>query len=339
MERVEFQVLIENYEKLNYVELNKIKKLVGKYNSQNFIESYEKLNKDKIQNINSLLNLFGSIGGEIIKIAVIGRDLNYAINKIFPELELLFGFLSYVRFSFMKGYRWSYDGDYSIDKLDYISFFVLDDNGNIVSPLTDYTIRLTIRDWKNSKLVDLDIDRDPDRFKIYYDFAKEDKSNKNKTKMWENLKEFLRLYHSACSEKNIDYSFLSFWMVSEKILKKINGKTRDQEILRIIEKILKMYYKWPVESFIEKRIKFLYNKRNKLVHEGNFHIISEEDRNLSKLIADCILWFYIDNFPLLNNMNEYKFVLQNLRRSSNEIERYSELLNMIAENKKIKLEK
>lgn len=295
---------------------------------QQFINSCQNMKEKEQKKIKQILNYFYSAKGEIIEINIKGRDQDYVFENSIKSLEVLFGFLSYVKLSFFRTYR--YGENISVDNLDYIYYFILDDNEMLIPHNLHYA-KYEINRKKPRNMLDLKIANQIDKFNEYLDFASEDKS---KSKMWGYLEEFFRLYHKACYENNIDYSFLRFWMVSERIIKKINGRNKDEKLINTMSKILNTFYKWPVEKFIERRIEFLYNKRNTLVHEGNSKIITEEDRNLAKLISDCVLWFYINNYPKLNNIKEYNFYLQNFKQSPDDIKRYSDILKTISKERK-----
>lgn len=274
-----------------------------------FKNNLENIDKTNEKRIIALLNYFNSASSEIIEINIKGRDLKYIYEKINQKLDLLFGFLAFIKCSF---WRFSSMGNEPIYNLDILSHFVLNAQDNLISPRNTFNVRHEINSNKPRWMLELKISENYDKYQHYIKFIDE---NKDKKSLWKHLNNFLQLYQKACNENSLDYSFLRFWMINESIIKKINGKTKDIELKRTMIKILSTFFEWPVEKFIEKRIDFLHDKRNLLVHEGNNQIINEEDRNLAKLIADTLLFFFIENYPKLNNLEEYKFYLQNSNKT------------------------
>lgn len=67
------------------------------------------------------------------------------------------------------------------------------------------------------------------------------------------------------------------------MLKSSDAKT-DTEILRIMKNIVVF-----ANDYLSRRIDFLYDKRNELVHKGEVKRISDNNRNLSKLVADVLI--------------------------------------------------
>lgn len=142
------------------------------------------------------------------------------------------------------------------------------------------------------------------------------------------LEDALILYYDACQEKMIDYSFLKFWMISELIIKKAE-KITDKTVTSRIIQVLKSSVRIPTEKFLGEEIHFLQQKRNDLVHEGQIDNISQYDRNMSKLIADCILRLFIEWIPHIKEINGFSFVLKNLRQSYDNLDQYSEILEKL----------
>jgi len=286
--------------------------------------------------IRKVLKAYESSWGEIIEINVKARDYGFAFKEANMILDLFFGFLSWVRYGFVTFQRYGYI-EYSIEEINSISYIVLKNNKLFgPSKFKEYHITSIMKDVNElslSNVVDLKIREKDQKFRDFITIVNKIQKNRKKNKLWKILQEILRLYHAACTEKSLHYSFLKFWMVAEKILRKIRGRSKDEELLTIMAKVLKISVNLPIEEFIEKRIKFLYNKRNKLVHEGKFETISQEDRNISKLIADSTLRFYIDYLLTFQSVNEYNFLIQNISKNIEDIKRYSEILDFIEKDK------
>ncbi len=104
-------------------------------------------------------------------------------------------------------------------------------------------------------------------------------------------------------------------------------------MLKMMKKIVKMFNNDP---YLDKRIYFLYEKRNNLVHKGEMNNISPSDRYLSKLIAESILSFYLFFVPelRLKNINDFDFLITNFGKEEKMLENHSNILNNLKEWKK-----
>jgi hypothetical protein len=116
-------------------------------------------------------------------------------------------------------------------------------------------------------------------------------------------KELLKLYLNSITEKQVEISFLKFWVISEKILKSA-GSINDDKILQILKKLMR--------KSSERRIKILYQKRNDMVHEFKIDRITQEDRNLSKVLSDSLMMIYFDPKAKFYTFEDFRFMLENL---------------------------
>jgi hypothetical protein len=248
--------------------------------------------------------------GQVLRIDVHARDISYAFDKANSRFESFLGFLSFIRNHFYLNYRrgenisfrlfhvktgkvFSFSED---DKID-IYFYLLeeDEADEIKKELSELELIDLYSDLKimhYSKLCNhlhdiiIQIDNDGLLNVLYYVFS---------------------LYYTATLEERLEYSFFEFWIISEYLIKS-SGKRKDEKVLRVIKRIVEFYKK---DAFLSKRINFLYQKRNKLVHEGEMDVINQYDRNLSKLIVDCLLSFYlysIQHFKL-RNLNDFNCLI------------------------------
>lgn len=304
------------------------------------LEDFSFENSIETEKAKILMKRFSSEGLEIIEIAKKGRDFRYSLEKALENLELLFGFYSFVRKHFMSTEKLGYS-NHSIDELDYVASFVINDNefvlnysGELISLGLlnhDYLVSRIIN-FRKKELIDLKINYNKQKFIGFIDLFL-DSNFKDKVKLIKPLDEFLVMYHRACYEPTLDYSFLKFWMLSERISKRINGNLRDHELKKFIKKILITFFEERYESFIKDRVDFLYRKRNALVHEGKLNLISEENRNLSKSIADRMLFFYIGHIELFNNLEDYKFFVQNIKKEESRLKKDNEILKLIIDDR------
>lgn len=158
---------------------------------------------------------------------------------------------------------------------------------------------------------------------IYIDKYKEISENNKRIKKY--IDDYFLTYHFACIESNLDNSFMKFWSLNEKIIKNIYGKINDEKLVEIMEKIL-LYYNH--STLFVNRIIFLKNKRNKYVHESKLNRITEIDRNIIKVITDHLIRFILNNHYLVNNINDYKYILK-YENNPDSLWKITEVINKI----------
>ena len=159
------------------------------------------------------------------------------------------------------------------------------------------------------------------RLKMILDLlAKQDKNLK------EISEDSLKLYLEAISEKQLEISFLKFWIITERILKQ-GGKINDISLLNVLKKIIK-------EKHLKRMIDGLYKKRNNLVHEFRINYISQQDRNLAKSISESVVLFLIDPPTKINNVQELKILIDNIFLSKIELKKKILIMDKLMRIKK-----
>ncbi len=138
--------------------------------------------------------------------------------------------------------------------------------------------------------------------------------------LWEILMESFSLYNKASSEESIEYSFLNFWIIAERLIK--GGKAKsDDEVKSIMKSMVN-------NDIIKKRIDYLDKKRNGLVHKGEA-ITEVSDRDLIKIIVDLILAEAIKMMGKFKNKKQFNYYISNIKTKKNDIESYIEVFNML----------
>jgi hypothetical protein len=126
------------------------------------------------------------------------------------------------------------------------------------------------------------------------------------------LFKILATYYRGLTDKNIDYSFLSFWRIIELGILKEKSQ-RHWEIVKILKSLLielKRRTKYKIDRF--------YNLRNDFVHDGTADI-NEYDRNGMKSFAQMIINLFVNT--LYNyNTEEIKLFYYYVRRKDNIIQ-------------------
>lgn len=314
------------------------------YNTE-FIFGEFKDSKKRIKELMDYLRNPEEFSGLIFEVNINSNGLEYARKEAVRKMRIFLGLLSFSTYylSTSKSYysRFSKDRKLEISNISADIYFVFENRENLISPFYAYInekgfkILLPDNIWQSKKEEFLNEIRklppanvDHCNITILEKIINIYEDNKLNTKLKNVLKDVLLLYYDACQEQMLDYSFLKFWVISELIIKKtenISDKTVSKKMLNVLKSNIRL----PTEKFLAEEIYFLQQKRNALVHEGQIEMISQNDRNLSKLIADSTLRLFIDWIPEIKEMNGFSFVLSNLRQSYDNLDQYSVILTKL----------
>lgn len=309
------------------------------------IQSIEKKNHynekimdyDKLSGNEKILDIVSCYQGKVLKISCDARDSTYAWNRANFRFESFLGLLSFICNRFRLRRSKGRNIDFRFFKVKTGTPFMFDDESDISYKffLDEDDAEEFKRELSELTLIDLDSDLEIRSYsKICNHFHDIIKGIEN-SKLLEVLYGAFSLYCLATSEKKLEYSFFKFWIISEYLIKG-SSKRKDEQLLRLIKRIVKFYKK---DELLNKRIDFLYKKRNKLVHEGETDSIQQDDRNLSKLIADCLLDFYLYSIYhfKVNNLNDFNFLITNIGKEANNLDNDLKILDQIKEWKNPKV--
>jgi len=266
----------------------------------------------------------------ILKFEIKARDYIYPIKIIHNRIYAFVGALALSNHSYRdKEKRISSSSDMSIainPIEDYI--IIVKNNKEIVYPhqsrwqLLDYEIEKEISlIGKETWFIHNKPNGNYKGLKIILNLLA--KQNK---KIREISEESLKLYLEAISEKQLEISFLKFWIITERILK-LGGKRNDTSLINVLKKIIK-------EKHLKRIVDSLYKKRNDLVHEFKINYISQQDRNLAKAIAESTILFLIDPPTNIKNIQELRILLDNIFLSREELKKRRYIINKLVKSKK-----
>jgi len=137
---------------------------------------------------------------------------------------------------------------------------------------------------------------------------------------------YLDIYFEAIVERQLEFSFLKFWIITEVILKQ-GGHRTDENIITLLTKLTRD------DKHLAKMIPILYAKRNELVHEFRKGYITQLDRNYAKIIAETLILLVLDPPVEVHNSNELRILIDNLAYSNNELQKRVEILSGILKAK------
>ncbi len=112
--------------------------------------------------------------------------------------------------------------------------------------------------------------------------------------------------------------------MSERIIKDFANKIPDEKLISYMNKI------WKINNFPDymgQRINLIRIKRNQFVHENVRDEITTFDRNIMKIISESLICFLIDYLEIVNNIYEYKILLEYSNQDTTQKERLIDLIN------------
>jgi hypothetical protein len=296
-------------------ELSKLKKFSRKAFGINILNKLPKSISHSLKS--SSLNLLFQSRSILLELNCTARDIQFALdNNINKDIDAFIGIIAYANHFRRTSRRWSS----SIIPDDSISDLPMEAPNLFVIFLKNRST-LVYPDIKDAPFIQ-NLDIQIKEHKVVTPIGKEfwnihNKPNGNynfilsfikilggQTESLRDLsKELFRLYVNAITDKQLELSFLKFWILSEKILK-CAGPINDDKILQILKKLMR--------KSSERRIKIIYKKRNDMVHEFKIDRITQEDRNLSKILSDHLMTIYFDPKAKFKNFEEFRFLLENL---------------------------
>jgi len=313
---------------LNNNEKNNLRKKVKKSTGMTF----KKLTKSIIKNIksNNMKSLFSN-RELIFRLEIKARDYVYPSKILDRKVSTFLGAIAFSNHLFKDTRKLiSSSNDMSISSKEPLDDYliIVENNKSIVYPhknrwqILDYEIKKDVTMvGKNIWNVHNRYDGNYKRLITILDLlSKQDK------KIKEISEDSLKLYLEAITEKQLELSFLKFWIITERIIKQ-GGKRKDDSLILILKKIIK-------EKHLKRMIDSLYRKRNDMVHEFKINYISQQDRNLAKAIAEQTILFLIDPPTKIKNLEEFKILIDNVFSSKENLKAKRKIINKLIKNKK-----
>lgn len=292
-------------------EKRKLKTLVRKTFN---LELSERLPKNLAQKIkdSEMLKLFNK-RRLLIKISSHARDSQFLLENIVnKEVDGFIGAIAYANHYGKSTHRWSIDSEVSIADipLEFPTIFIIVEDGKIVYPSSKSHVTTLDYQINDKNLVTpmgkqhWIIHNRP--YQGNFDFLIQliKKIGGQSEKLREITKHCLKIYMGAIGEKEVNMSFLKFWIIGEKILRS-NGMVADEKMTNILKKLTGNRY-------TKQRIEQLQKMRNDLVHEFKIDEISQSDRNLSKSLSENIMMIYLNPVAKFANLQEFYFILENM---------------------------
>ena len=281
--------------------LNKLKKLIKKVVGLSICQSLPEKILNEIKNPD--YSNFFRCREIILKFEMAARDSYFPIEALDKKIHALIGAWAFSNHVGGDTTVWRSDSrNMSIESDPMEDHFIIVKSNKIIHPLTEPSISSDEKFWTGKKLWR----------KVKHGNLKciLDSLSKKNSGIGEVFETSLGLYFEAISEKRLEFSFLKFWIVTERILKQ-GVERSDRWICRFLKKLIK-------ERHMERVVDCLYKKRNDIVHEFQLYYISQHDRNLAKEIAETAILILINLPSKIDNIPDLKTYIDDIY-SKNEV--------------------
>jgi len=286
---------------------------IREYINEKYPEDTSLLNRNK--EVRDLFSACRNIGTHYFIVKVHARNIQFAVKKATEDLEInagLYAFaLNYRRgmISFVIG---PFPSETSITKIRMPLVYILENDECMEILFTIYE--------KLSRPIDLsqtDLDFIVKTILVFQDIRSK--------KVYSLLIEVYGYYYDALKTSSYSMSFLKFWNIIERIFLNQAGITQEEIIAR-----LKSTYPdtEPTKKDLEDIIDLLIQKRNKLVHESE-DTITSDDRDLMKSMVEHVILTLLNLRLEFDNIGMLLFFYQNLRKPLRDIKSEFKVLELL----------
>ncbi len=101
------------------------------------------------------------------------------------------------------------------------------------------------------------------------------------------IEDGLIAYHAGTIEKHMGYAFLNFWTSAERFCLKDNHLTERKVMERLLSPLLNK------TGITNGELERLYRIRNKMIHEADYGLATEYDRNIMQFYIEPFIAFFI----------------------------------------------
>lgn len=209
---------------------------------------------------------------QYIKVSIKGRNKEYAEQKATKYVELILGFISFSIIDGVESISWTTPPK-SLIGLGESYIFVFK------SEKYDGYFYFSER-FINAQSYSIE-ERDVDNLNLFLSHF-----NNANDEVQETICQAVSQYYFGLKEKKVHYAFLNFWIAFE-ILTLKEKSSPQYGIIEILKSTIKL------DSLDEYKIKRLYDLRNEFIHNGNFDIINEIDRNLMRTYLEHFIKYFI----------------------------------------------
>lgn len=266
----------------------------------------------------------------ILKFETKARDYIFPIKKLDNKIYSFVGALAFSNHLHKDKEKWMSSSNNMAIAINPVEEYILivKNNNTIEYPNNNEWQRLEYEIKKEISLIGKEIWNIHNKPDGNYKTLKSilDLISKQEKRILEISEDSLKLYLEAISEKQLEISFLKFWIITEKILKQ-GSKRNDLYLLNVLRKIIR-------DKNLKIMVDDLYKKRNDLVHEFKINFISQQDRNLAKAISESTLLFLIDPPIKINNVQDLRMLVDNIFLSKSELKKKNQIISKILRNKK-----
>lgn len=282
--RLEFSLLPEN------IEINGISVEFRTYDDIKEIFSEKKLSEELSEYLMNYSNTFSPRSYQYLEISLYARNLWYAEKKASRMAHLTISIIAYIQ-NFGKMARTLIGPSKQITDLDLEIIFALSDGG-----FEGFLFKNTKLGKTKHKISNEQIGHINDIIKVY---------KNSHPSIQDNLEDGFISYHSGLTESRSGYAFLNFWTAAEIFCLKNESVTEKEIIKRLISPVKKK------SEVLKHELSRLYRIRNTIVHNADYALATEYDRNLMQFYIEPFIAFFIQNisnFPRIQIEKIFRYL-------------------------------
>lgn len=136
------------------------------------------------------------------------------------------------------------------------------------------------------------------------------------------IEDGLIAYHAGTIEKHMGYAFLNFWTSAERFCLKTSQVNETEVKRRLHSPLLNK------TGITESEIERLYKIRNKIIHEADYGLAIEYDRNIMQFYIEPFITFFIQKMSKYPK-NKIERIFKFLNNPDSDLSKFDEVIGKI----------
>lgn len=129
-------------------------------------------------------------------------------------------------------------------------------------------------------------------------------------------------YHAGTIEKHMGYAFLNFWTSAERFCLKDKDLSETKVMERLLSPLLNK------TGITKSELKRLYKIRNKTIHEADYGLATEYDRNIMQFYIEPFIAFFIQKLSKYPK-NKIERIFQFLNHPTSDLSKFDEIVKRL----------
>jgi len=136
------------------------------------------------------------------------------------------------------------------------------------------------------------------------------------------IEDGLIAYHSGTIQKHMGYAFVNFWTSAERFCLKNHQVTERKVMERLLSPLLNK------TGITKNELKRLYKIRNKIIHEADYGLATEYDRNIMQFYIEPFIAFFIEKLSKYPQ-KKIERIFQFLNDPTSDLSKFDEIVESL----------